>query len=75
MGSLAAGCTTSIYRMVVAASGVTNSLSRWLVNDLFRPVVVPHRELAHNREQDWRAKTAPLGPKLALTRSDSSATA
>ena len=41
--NLAAGCTTSISRMIVAASDVTNSLPRWLINNLFRPVMVPHR--------------------------------
>jgi hypothetical protein len=36
--SLAAGWTTSISRMIVAASEVTNSRPRWLIMSLFLPV-------------------------------------
>src|SRR6266571_8271838 len=36
--SFAAGCTTSISRTMVAASEVTNSLPKWLITSLFRPV-------------------------------------
>ena len=35
--SFAAGCTTSISRMIVAASEVTKSLPRWLITSLLRP--------------------------------------
>src|SRR6266702_5922048 len=36
--SFAAGCTTSISRTMVAASEVTNSLPKWVITGLFRPV-------------------------------------
>ena len=31
--------------MIVAASDVTNSFPRWLINSLFRPAIVPRRKL------------------------------
>lgn len=68
--SFAAGCTTSISRMIVAASEVTKSLPRWLISSLLRPRST--RERVYGSEMCYYA---PLGPKLVRTRSDNSATA
>lgn len=59
--SFAAGCTTSISRMIVAASEVTKSLPKWFIKSLFLPEIQSGYNLRLSRaaERAIRAKTCP----------------
>jgi hypothetical protein len=57
--NFAAGCTTSISLIIVAASEVTNSRPKWLMTSLFLPAIQHSGLKTRSHDDD---KGIPFGP-------------